>query len=600
MRLYWDIEANDLLEGVSKVWCICATDLDKDQDYQWGPNEIEEALAFLADADYLVGHNTLRYDHPALKKVHGWDPKKPLRRDTLVLARLKHPNLKVTDTALVQKGTLPNRLHGRDSLEAWGYRVGIHKAGYEGGFEAWSQEMQDYCMQDVRTGKALWLHLNPDAMDPRSVELEHRAAEVTFEMEMAGWDFDEKAAGELYTTLVARRHELETALVEKFGSWQEVARVLIPKRDNKTRGYKAGVPVTIYKTVTFNPNSRKHIEKKLREYGWEPDEFTPSGQAKLDEEVLENIELPEAQTLIEFLMVQKRIGQLGDGKQSWLQQVKQGKIHCSYKTMGTVTGRAAHVPNISQVPKVRKNKAGETLYGAEGKWSGAECRALFKPRKGHKALGADFEGLELRCLSHYMTPFDKGAYGQVVCDGDIHTVNQKAAGLPTRDNAKTFIYGWLYGAGDAKIGSIVGKGRSAGAVLKAKFLRGLPALGKLRQVVAQAAAKGWLRGLDGRHIPVRAKHAALNSLLQSAGAVLCKVWLVNTYDALLAAGYRWEDDFVILGWIHDELQLSVREGLEDEIGTIVVKCAQEAGEAFGFKCRLDSKYIVGNSWKETH
>lgn len=510
--------------------------------------------------------------------------------DTLVLARLRFPNIKVTDSDLVLKGKLDSKLHGKDSLEAWGQRVGIHKAKYEGGFDAWSQEMQDYCLQDCRSGVALWEYLKVDEMDPRSVWLEHGVAEVCDRMEQAGWPFNVKKAGVLYTVLATRKEELEKSLVATYGSWQEVDKIFTPKRDDKKRGYVKGVEVTKYKTVTFNPGSRQHIIKKLLEGGWVPEVFTPSGQAKLDEDTLEGLDVPEAKDLVEYLMVQKRLGQLADGNNGWLKLVRNGHIHAGYNTMGTVTGRASHMkPNIGQVP------ANDSPYGPE-------CRDLFEVIKGFRLLGADFEGLELRCLASYMARFDQGAYGEVVCDGDPHTVNQKAAGLPTRANAKTFIYGFLYGAGDAKIGKIVGLGAEAGGHLKRKFLRGLPALGYLKSTVGEAAKKGFLLGLDGRHIPVRSKHAALNSLLQSAGAVLCKTWLVDTYEALLTAGFTWgwDGDFVIVGWIHDELQIAVREGLEDTLGPLVVACAQQAANRYKFRCRLDSKYVVGNSWKETH
>jgi DNA polymerase I-like protein with 3'-5' exonuclease and polymerase domains len=608
VRLFIDIEANGLLDDVTKLWCIAACDLDSDWERLWGPNQIDEALDVLGSAELLAAHNGIRYDLPALYKLKGFEFHREIH-DTLILARLFNSDIRNTDADLVASGRLDKKLHGSGSLKAWGQRIGIHKAEYEGGFEAYSQEMGDYCLQDCRTGKALWWHLDVPSLDPRSVWLEHRATQVTFEMEQAGWPFNEEAAARLYTELVDMRHTIETELVAEFGSWKEVDKVFVAKRDNRTLGYVKGQEVTKYKDVTFNPGSRVHIEKKLRELGWEPEEFTASGRAKLDEDTLLGIvkDYPAAQKIAEYLLVQKRLGQLADGDNGWLKVVKaDGRIHASYNCMGTVTGRASHHnPNIAQVPKVQHGKLPDgtkgPLWGRAGVW-GSDCRSLFVVPKGWKLVGADFEGLELRCLSSYMANFDGGAYGKVVCDGDIHTVNQQAAGLPTRDNAKTFIYGWLYGAGDAKIGRIVGKGPQAGKALKDKFLRGLPALARLRKAVATGAEKGWLKGLDGRRIPVRAKHAALNSLLQSAGAVLCKEGLVNIYDELLARGLKWgwDGDFVIVLWCHDEYQIAVREGLEDTVGKIMVEKMQRTGDKFGFKCRLDAKAIVGNNWMETH
>jgi DNA polymerase I-like protein with 3'-5' exonuclease and polymerase domains len=608
VHLFFDCEADNLLDNVSRLWCLAACDLDTDQEWLWGPDELEEGLAFLASASLLVAHNGLRYDLPVLKKLKGFKFDGEVH-DTLVLARLSNSDIRNTDADLVASGKLDKKLHGSGSLKAWGQRIGIHKAEYEGGFGAYSDEMGSYCLQDCRTGKALWHHLDVPSMDPRSVWLEHRACQITFEMEQAGWCFDETKAAELYTELVEAKHVIETELVEQFGSWQEVDKVFVPKRDNKTLGYVKGQEVTKYKTVIFNPGSRRHIEKKLRELGWEPEEYTPSGQAKLDEDILLQIakEYPEAKKIAEYMLLQKRLGQIADGDNGWLRVVKSdGRIHASYNTMGTVTGRCSHHnPNIAQVPKTQigKNAEGQKvpLWGREGVW-GADCRSLFGVPKGWKLVGADFEGLELRCLGAYMAHFDRGRYAEMVVDGDIHTLNQQAAGLPTRDNAKTFIYGFLYGAGPGKIGKIVGKGPEAGKKLQQKFLRGLPALAALRQAVATGAEKGWLKGLDGRHIPVRAKHAALNSLLQSAGAVLCKTWLVDAYDALLAAGYKWGygGDFVIVGFIHDEINIACRAEIAEEVGRLITQCARDTGPKYDFKCRLDASYKIGDTWFDVH
>jgi DNA polymerase-1 len=589
LKLAFDIEANGLLDTVTKVHCICAVDLETDNVYNFGPDQLHEAKELLEKADFLVGHNIIGYDLPVVRQVLDCWPTGTVI-DTLVTARLIHSNLKETDHNLVVAGRLDKDLYGSNSLKAWGQRIGIKKDEYEGGFEEFNEEMYTYCQQDVQVLKALWHYLKPQGYSEPAIALENDIADVCFRMEQHGWTFDSKKAIDLYSTLAARREELTTALIAKFGTWQEVDKVLVPKKDNKARGYIKGVPVTKYKTIEFNPNSRQHIEKKLREMGWKPDVFTESGQAKLDESTLSKIDIPEAKLLVEHFLIEKRLGQLADGDAGWLKMVgKDGRIHGRYNTMGTVTGRASHYsPNIAQVP------AGKSPYGKE-------CRDLFTVPVGWRLVGADMAGLELRCLAHYLHAYDGGSYGDLVLNGDVHTENQKAAGLPTRDNAKTFIYAFLYGAGPSKIGKIVNGSAKQGSELITRFMRGLPAFGKLKQAVSTAAQKGWLKGLDGRRIPVRSEHAALNSLLQGCGAILCKRWVVDAHKSLssqFSEGY--DGDFVFCGWIHDEVQVACREEIAEQVGEIITDCARKAGIPYGFKIKLDSEYIIGRSWADTH
>lgn len=589
MKLAFDIEANGLLDTVTQVHCICCVDLETDETFNFGPDNLEEGYRLLEKADFLVGHNIIGYDLPVIRKVGDCWPMGTVI-DTLVTARLMHSNLKETDEQLVKLEKLDKKLYGSNSLKAWGQRIGIRKDEYEGGFETFSEEMFRYCQQDVQVLKALWHYLKPQGYSESAIRLENDIADVCHRMEVHGWTFDTKKAADLYSHLAAKREELTKALIAKFGTWEEVDKVLVPKRDNKARGYKAGVPVTKMKTVEFNPNSRQHIEKKLRELGWKPEVFTDSGQAKLDESILSRIEIPEAKLLVEHFLVEKRLGQLADGDAGWLKMVgKDGRIHGRYNTMGTVTGRASHFsPNIAQVP------AGKSPYGKE-------CRSLFTVPVGWKLVGADMAGLELRCLSHYLYAYDGGAYGDIILNGDVHTENQKAAGLPTRDNAKTFIYAFLYGAGPSKIGKIVNGSAKQGQELINRFMQGLPAFAKLKQNVSAAAGKGYLKALDGRHIPVRSEHAALNSLLQGCGAILCKRWVVDTHKTLSSQfkeGYN--GDFVICGFIHDEVQIACRSEIAELVGQITTQCARDAGRIYDFKIRLDSEYRIGQDWSETH
>ena len=300
------------------------------------------------------------------------------------------------------------------------------------------------------------------------------------------------------------------------------------------------------------------------------------------------LDYPEAQDLAEYFMLEKRIGQLAEGDNAWLKLERNGVIHGSYNTNGAVTGRATHQsPNLAQVPSVR------SPYGTE-------CRSLFTVRSGFSMVGCDLSGLELRCLAHYMSKWDDGEYTEELLNGDIHSKNQRAAGLPTRDNAKTFIYSFLYGAGDEKIGAVVGAGAREGKRLKEAFLNATPALAKLREAVARASQRGFLIGLDGRKLHVRSEHAALNTLLQSAGALISKQWLIEIDKAAAELGLVYDQDWSMLGWIHDEVQLQVKGDYAETFGEKVVTAAEKAGEFFEFRCPISAEFKVGRNWYDTH
>lgn len=270
------------------------------------------------------------------------------------------------------------------------------------------------------------------------------------------------------------------------------------------------------------------------------------------------------------------------------------RIHGYVNTMGANTNRMTHSsPNVAQVPATKVDKAGNILWGIEGSF-GADCRKLFGVRKGYKLVGCDASGLELRTLAHYMG--DQG-YIETLLTGDIHTANQLAAGLPTRNNAKTFIYAFLYGAGDAKIGSIVGGGAKEGKKLKESFLERTPSLKKLREgVLAAAKARGWLKGFDGRILRVRSPHSALNTLLQGMGAIVMKYWLIEVARVADEEGLDWNPS----ANIHDEGQFEVAEKDVKRFMEICVSAFPTISRALGSKCLLEGDAKVGDNWYETH
>lgn len=610
-RCVFDLEADGLLDTASRVHCLCLMDADTGKSMSCHTDaELERGLAVLKNAEELIGHNIICYDLRILNKLFNTDFSifnstvgGPRITDTLVCTRLIYPDLKNDDCRL-KPGLLPLRLYGRHSLEAWGYRLGEYKGefGKTTDWKEWSPEMQSYCEQDVKVTNRLYQMIKAKNYPQGAIDLENHFRYIIQLQEEFGFSFDKEGAVELYGRLVQKRDDIKRQLQEAFPAKEE-GEYFTPKRDNKTRGYVAGVPVFKSHLVEFNPSSRQHIADRLREkYGWKPEAYTEQGAPVVDEEVLSSLtsRYPEAALLNEFLMLNKRIGQLAEGRHSWLNLLdgKDGRIHGSVNTNGAVTGRCTHsCPNVAQVPAV-------------GVPYGAECRALFKPPDGYYQLGCDASGLELRCLAHYMTRYDGGAYRDVILHGDIHTTNMKAAGLTERSKAKTMIYALLYGAGDTHLGSIIDPSltddaakTALGKKIKKKFLSQTPALAQLINDVQRVAKRRkYLIGIDGRLLPVRSEHSALNTLLQSAGAVVMKKATCILWDNLKAhLGFTFGVEVAQMAHVHDEYQLAVRNDIQPEVvGELAVGAIRDAGTFFNFRCPLDGEYKTGANWAECH
>lgn len=626
--IVFDLESNGLLPTVSLLHCAWVYDAYSDtyELYRDATRLFERIEKAYRGQNLVIGHNIIKFDIPCIKKLvqkdFSVDPKE-LTLDTLVMSRLVYPEMMDRDA---KRKEFPKKLMGSHSLKAWGYRLGELKGTYgEEHEDAWSEvndEMIEYCKQDVKVTCMLFDKLISKGFPLQAIELEHNIAWLMAKQERNGFPFDKDSAVALYAELSSKRQALVSSLVDTFGSWKRFVGYKIYKRDNPKKGIKAGVPYEQYKDETFNPSSRDHIAKVMIERGWKPTIFTPSGKPQVNEDTLKDApDIPEKEMLLEYLTIQKRISQLAEGGYAWLKLMEKDddgiyRIHGSVNPNGAVTGRATHAyPNIAQVP------SGHSIFGKE-------CRSLFNVPKGWLEVGCDASGLELRCLAHFMYPYDNGAYIHEILNGDIHTANQKAAGLPTRDNAKTFIYGFLYGAGDEKIGKIVGKGKEEGKRLKDKFLKATPALKTLRDTIESSlvSSSTWIgginkvtwkkrlfsngidythcvKGLDGRPIYVRSPHCALNTILQSAGALVCKLWMVRWEENMRKAGYKhgWDGDFCCMAWVHDEGQYACRTR---EIAEACVRIAQESmrqvQQEFNFRAQLDTEGKIGNNWYECH
>lgn len=600
MTLVFDLEASGLLDTVTEIHCICIYDTETQESFSFNKqdeieicsgdrvmNGIDYAVAMLYSADEIAGHNVVQYDIPVIEKFYPhFKKRKGKVFDTIIASRLVFPDVRDKDAINIRHRKYPEEVRGRYSLKAWGYRLGEYKGEYDGGWEKWSQEMQTYCEQDVVVTTKLLNLLKSKDVPYRALELEQRFQQIIDMQINHGVLIDQDKLVEMSATLQQKKFELETELKKLFPP-KTVTTVFIPKGNNKTKGYVKGVPFNKVKEVEFNPNSDAHIAERLIEKGWKPKSLTPTGLPKVSEEILETLTYPEIPTLIEYFRVTNALAKLSTGDTSLMAMIEaDGRVRGNLNPFGTGTRRCSHnKPNMTQIPK---NKYLPFI----------KPRECIIPSKGYVLVGCDASGLELRCLAHYMKDED---YAKEILSGDIHSKNQQAAGLPTRDDAKTFIYGFIYGAGDAKVGSIIGKGSKEGKAIKTKFLEAIPALGKLLKAVkAKAKAQGYLISIDGAKVMIPKEYVALNYLLQGCGAIVMKQALINLYDAVTERGWVFGDDYAFVLNVHDEIGSEVKPEIAEEYAKICVQSIIKAGEDFNFRIPLNGEAMIGNSWSETH
>jgi DNA polymerase I-like protein with 3'-5' exonuclease and polymerase domains len=609
-----DLESDGLIPQMTKIHCIVLKNIDTGEIIscadQPGYPSLETALDYISEADLLVGHNIIKFDIPALKKIYSGLALKPTCQfyDTLISSRLFWPELEPVDRA--KWSHIEAKYLGRHSLAAWGERLGVAKIKFTENakkdpavvnvWAEWSAQMQVYCEGDVEVSDALYRYMLSQTPDPRSLELEHEFAIVMSKQEQFGFPFNEKAAFALVNTLKAERSEIDEQL-------QEVFPPIVESRVSA----KTGKPLKSKVTV-FNPASRQQIAERLQAcYPEIVFNSTGKGNVKVDDDVLEFLgeKYPEAKILARYQLLNKRIAQIADGKEAWLKHCQiygDGRIHGEVVTNACVSGRCSHKrPNMSQVPSV-------------GHAYGAECRSLFYAPEGWQLVGADASGLELRALGAWLAYFDGGEYARLVStdDFDIHTHNARLFGIyssdspiekATRDLSKRLIYCILYGGGARKTGSIVDPSGTedqqyrVGKKTIDTFYKNLPAIKKLKDLIDERVDKrGYLSGVDGRRLQIRSKHSALNQLLQSTGAVLMKKATCILYNDLEVRGLRHDKDWGFCVFCHDEWQILTRPHHADIVADISVKAIEKAGEYFNLKCPFTGEHRIGRNWQETH
>lgn len=563
-RIALDIETNMAHDVIH----LCVTqDIDTGEVKVWkAPSGLTD---YLEKASQLVAFNGISFDFPVLNRV--WKTKIGLKKayDPLVVSRLLEPT----------------RENGH-SLASWGDTLKLAKIEYERVWE-WLQGrrqeykgecydnphmalLEHYCKRDVDVLVRVFNHLEAEidnkCFSRESVQLEHQVAAIIAKQERNGFKLDVVHATCLLSELKGKMSAINDKMQE---TWPPYEKERVSEKTGKTLKPEL---------VVFNPASRQQVADKLIGLGWKPTKKTEKGSVIVDESTLQGLKWPEAQMIAEYFMLQKRIAQI----ESWFSFLgADGRVHGRVITNGAITGRATHSsPNMGQIPN------SSSPYGKE-------CRQCWTVEEGMVQVGIDLSGIELRCFAHYLNDDD---YTKEVVYGDVHTRNQQAFGVDTRNDAKTVLYATLYGASPAKIGTIIGGNAKRGQTIISNFERSVPAYAKLKSKVATYAAKGWLPGLDGRKLWVRSEHSALNTLLQSAGAIIAKQWIVCANRKLAES----KIPFKFIAWVHDEIQIETEPQYAEQVGLLVVESAKEAGEILKFRCPVGAEWKSGKNWYDCH
>ena len=562
------------------MWCIVAYDIDNDTWYEETaePWNFARILETLENAHELIGHNIIQFDLPVLRRVFDFVPRG-----------------RVTDSLVVSRCLYPDRPGGH-SLAAWGERLGYEKGEFTG-FDSLSVEMLEYCRRDVEVNARLYRRLLAEQKGHdwgRSLELEHRIADIIAEQERRGFYFYKEQAQELVDEWSSRISSIDSSVLG------ELEYNIVPHRTvskpfkingeptaaSKRAAEESGLPCSVvngpWTSVYYTKpdlNSKKQQKELLLSKGWVPETTTPSGQPKLDESILKVGTLGES--LHERNVLSHRVSQV----QGLIDLTdNESRIHGGANPCGTNTGRMRH-SRIVNIPRATSP-------------FGEEIRSLFGVPSGKYLVGYDASSLELRMLAHYI---GDPSYNAKVCstnkEDDAHTLAASAGGTDDRNVGKTINYALIYGAGDYKLGSIIGGTKRDGAVLRQRLYTEIPGLADLVARVERAARKGYLIGLDGRKLWIRQAHQALNTLIQGGGAVFMKT-VTEALDRATKMD-RVQESFKVCD-MHDEAQWECTADYLMFFEKYVHDAFGEATIKLELTCPQQAEVIVGQNWAETH
>lgn len=613
MRLVADIEANNLLNDVTVIWCICAVDIDTNKMYSFSDQDddlpsIEDGIDFLLQADLIAGHNWISYDAAVIKKLYNVDLSTVRTHDTLILSKVLNYQ----------------RFDGKHNMKVWGEYLGNEKIEFND-FSKYSKEMLHYCEQDVRVNANMYLKLMREynsltsrkPMLKKGIWVEHKMQWINNQMREEGWNFDYAKALETLKRMQDRSKEIEDVIHPMLGKRKVYIDIKprVPKfkkdgtynhhtcrwlseflgvevKPQDTHLWPAGKEFQRFKMEQIKLGQTERVKHWLYTIGWKPDDYvrvrTPFGWEtkgpKLTSTSLEKLG-EHGKMVDEYYTIRNRIGVI----ETWIENYEKSedkRLHGDMVVIGTPSFRARH-SGIVNIP---------SIYAEWGK----EMRELFLADEGDILIGADSSGNQLRGLCHYVNNDD---YTDIVINGDQHQRNADILGC-TRNQAKTFLYSFMFGAGDAKLGeAITGKPNAeAGSKARKKFSKAVVGIEELKQNIESAwtrrknqQGKGWIFGLDGRPVFAPADYQCLNYLLQCAEGVTCKAAVVWFMEEAKKLGLKVKPRIMM----HDEMQISCHPDDVDVASKLAAKAFAEGPKWFGVTC-MDGEADVGANYAETH
>lgn len=613
MKLVYDIETDGL--DATKIWCMVAHDIESGITYEFSDFDatmlgMADGLELMARADAIIGHNIIGFDNVVLNKLYGWTPT---------------ATQKIYDT-FVMSQTLRFKRGHKHGLAGWGAHLGNDKIEFdpENFTKGFSQEMLKYCRQDVMVNvdvyKALMKEFSAiygnNPLISKGLKIEHDTATFNAEVRDRGWKFDKEKALETQQRMSLRMQEIEDIVHPQLGYhtvWIDKA-ARVPKY-KKNGNYTAvtvrhlseylGHEVLETDVHLMSPGTEFRRSKEvqtqlgqvdlvkdwlLKDKGWKPDDWTVKKidgrwvkqSPKFTDTSLEKLG-DLGKMISEYYTIRNRASVL-DG---WLKLVTEGRLHGNMWTIGTPTFRVRHEVIVN-------------LPGVDTPW-GRELRELLIADDDWRVVGADSSGNQLRGLCHFV---GNDSFTHEVIHGDQHTRNAEILGC-SRPLAKNYLYAYLFGAGPAKLGSILtGKPDSqAGKESADRFGKGIKGLAELKERVQGIWKEtmyrqgiGWFPALDGRPVFADSEHQCLNYLLQATEGLTCKAALSYAMEKINEEELRAEPRL----FYHDEIAYVAHPEDADRVGEILQEAFREAPKWFGVDIMDGGDYVSGDSYADVH